>query len=353
MKTGLLLNSNNKLSLYSEKFHKILLANKIPVRLIDPNSRTLFADLEECSHLIFHHSQGDTDLKIYDTIYNIAHRIFGIKCLPDFDTYWLYEDKIKEYYLLKSKDFPVVDTHVFWNIEHADAFIKEAHYPIIAKLPKGAASTNVVLVRSPEEAKSLNRQVFIRGVRAGRLNNSSNLRSFRHAGFLKHGKTLLRSILIDASVIRDMSYFPEWQIQKDAILYQKFLPNNFFDQRIVIIGNRAFGARRFVRKNDFRASGSGLCDLNPGNIDLRCVEISFSISGMFNFSAMGYDFIYDENKWPYINEFGYCFADYVLKECPGYWDKDLVWHKGQQWPQFFQLADFLQADLEYSCDYQS
>ncbi len=344
MKVGLLLNSINKLSPYCENFRNILIVNNIPYRILDPNSYTLLDELRECTHLLFRHSQGDTDLKIYETIFTIAHRMYGIKCLPDFESCWQYEDKIKEYYLLKSHGFPIIESRVFWNIEHADAFLSEAQFPIVAKLPKGAASINVVIVNSPDEGRAINNQVFTRGVRAGRLNSKSNLASFSKAGLTRYGKTALRHFLIDAGIMKDKSYYPEWQIQKDAILYQKFLPNNSYDQRIVVIGNRAFGARRFVRKNDFRASGSGNFDLDPLKIDPRCIEISFSVSRKLNFSTMAYDFIYDEDKQPYINEFGYSFADYIFRDCPGYWDEKLSWHEGKKWPQYYQLADFLQIE---------
>ena len=122
MKIGLLLNSINKLSPYCENFRNILIVNNIPYRILDPNSYTLLDELRECTHLLFRHSQGDTDLKIYETI-TIAHRMYGIKCLPDFESCWQYEDKIKEYYLLKSHGFPIIESRVFWNIEHADAFL--------------------------------------------------------------------------------------------------------------------------------------------------------------------------------------------------------------------------------------
>jgi glutathione synthase/RimK-type ligase-like ATP-grasp enzyme len=342
MKIGLLLNSINKLPPYSESFRKILSVNGIPYKILDPNSSSLLEDLKDCSHLLFRHSQGDTDLKICETIFTFASKMYGIKCMPDFESFWQYEDKIKEYYLLKSHGFPIVDSHVFWNIEHADAFLKQTHFPIVAKLAKGAASSNVVIVKSLEEGQSINRQVFYKGVKAGGLNNGSNLKSLRKAGLTKYGKASLRLFLIKAGIIRDKSYFPEWQIQKDAVLYQKYLPNNPFDQRITVIGKRAFGLRRFVRKNDFRASGSGNVDLDPLNIDTRCVEIAFSISNKLNFSTMAYDFIYDEDNKPNINEFGYCFADYDIEASHGYWDDKLNWHEARNWPQYYQLKDFLQ-----------
>jgi hypothetical protein len=61
---------------------------------------------------------------------------------------------------------------------------------------------------------------------------------------------------------------------------------------------------------------------------------------------MGYDFIYDENNNPYINEFGYCFPDYIIHDLAGYWDKTLSWHEEKNWPQYYQLSDFLQTDLK-------
>ncbi len=344
MKIGLLLNSNNRLCAYSEKFEKILLLNNIPYRLIDPNSYSLLNDIKECSHLLFRHSQGDTDLKVYDTIFTIAHRVYGLKCYPGFETFWSYEDKIKEYYLLRSNNFPIIDSHVFWNIEYADAFLKEAKFPIVAKLPKGASSSNVVIVCSFEEGNNINKQVFNKGVKSRGLKSRSNLSSFRKAGIFKSGKASLRSYLLNLGIIKEKTDYPEWQIQKDAILYQKYLPNNLFDHRVIVIGKRAFALRRFVRKKDFRASGSGNIDMNPDKIDTRCIEIAFSISNKLNFNTMGYDLIYDEDNKPYISELGYCFADGYLQNCRGYWDEKLSWHEVMNWPQYYQVADFLQMD---------
>ncbi len=341
MKIGLLLNSNNSLCLYSARFKEIIIKNDLPYAIIDPNSYTLLDELKSCSHLIFNHSQGDTDIKIYEAIFNIAHRICGLKCSPNFETFWLYEDKIKEYYLLRCNDFPIIESHAFWNLPQAHEFLKKTEYPLIAKLPKGASSSNVVLINSAKDGEKIIQQVFNRGVKARRLNCSSSLSSFHNAGILKYGKTLIKNYLINMGMIKEKSDYPEWQIQKDAILFQKFLPDNKFDTRITVIGNRALAFRRFVRENDFRASGSGKIDVDPDKIDPRYLEIAFSISRKFHFNVMAYDFIYGEGSKPYINEISYCFFDYVVQSCPGYWDDNLLWHHGRNWPQHYQLMDFL------------
>jgi len=341
MKIGLLLNSNNRLCSYSEKFRDIIIKNHINYSLIDANSDSLFDEIKECTHLLFRHSQGDTDKLIYESIYNIAQNIYHIKCWPNFETYWPYEDKIKEYYLLKSHGYPIIETRIFWNYNQADAFIKKTKFPIVAKLSKGASSSNVVIINSSSDGKKIMKQIFNQGVKTSGLNNSSNLSSLKKLGFTKYCKTVLKSFLLSFGLIKDKADYPEWQIQKDAILFQKYLPNNSYDTRVTVIGGRALAYRRFVRKNDFRASGSGNFDTDSATIDIRCIEIALAISKKLNFTTMAYDFIFDEDNKPYINEISYCFVDWMVQSCPGYWDENLKWHNIQNWPQYYQLADFL------------
>ena len=338
------MNSNSRLTAYGEKYAEILDLNGIPFTLINPNSSTILDDIRKCTHLLFRHSQGDTDMLIYDAIFHIAHNILQIECYPNFETYWPYENKIKEYLLLKSQGFPIIDSEIFWTHDQASDFIGKTDFPIVAKLPKGAGSSNVVIIKSRKEGQVIINQVFKKGVKPHSIRSRSNLASLSKVGIYQFGRTRLRSILISLQVIKDQTEYPEWQLQKDSILLQKYLPDNTYDTRVTIIGNRAFAFRRFVRKNDFRASGSGNFNLDPDKIDTRCLEIAFAISRRLNFVTMAYDFIYDENKYPFINEISYCFVDEIVRSCPGYWDETLSWHEGQNWPQYFQLKDFLKID---------
>ena len=45
--------------------------------------------------------------------------------------------------------------------------------------------------------------------------------------------------------------------EKGYIYFQEFIPDNDFDIRVIVIGDKAFAIKRMVRENDFRASGSG------------------------------------------------------------------------------------------------
>jgi glutathione synthase/RimK-type ligase-like ATP-grasp enzyme len=345
MEIGLLLNSDNRLCSYSEKYREILIDNKIPFIFIDPNSESLLDDIKKCTHILFRHSQGDTDILIYEIIFNIAFKRYNVKCFPNYETYWLYENKIREYYILKSHDFPIIDSYIFWNYDNAVEFVKKTPFPVVAKLSKGASSSNVVIIKSISDGMKIINQVFKKGVKSYGLKSSTNLSSLSKVGIKTFGKERLKSILINTGLLIDKAEYPEWQIIKDSILFQKYLPGNTYDTRVTIIGKRAFAFRRFVRKNDFRASGSGNFNLDPDKIDTRCLEIAFSISNKLNFDTMAYDFIYDEDKNPFINEISYCFIDWVVQNCPGFWDEKLNWHPGQIWPQKCQIEDFLKINL--------
>jgi len=344
MKVGFLLNSDSKNFPigYSEKFREIMDFNAIPYVLIDPNSNTMFDELAGCTHFLFRHSQGDTDMMLYDSIFHIAKDIYNLKCSPDYETYWPYENKIKEYYLLRSSGFPVVETNVFWDYDLAFKFLKTSSFPLIVKMYKGASSCNVVKIESVKEGKRIIDRVFNEGVKFGQLPGKSNLFSLSKMGFPAYVRRKTRSILVFWGF--KSNPYSEWQLQKDAIIFQKFLPGNTFDTRVTVIGKRALAFRRHVRTNDFRASGSGLIDVNPVEIDLRCIRLAFEVSEKLKFETMAYDFIYDEERQPKICEISYCFDHRIVRKCPGYWDEQLSWHEGQNWPQHYQLMDFLQIE---------
>jgi hypothetical protein len=285
---------------------------------------------------------------LYDSIFHIARNIYNLNCSPDYNTFWSYENKIKEYYLLKSSGFPVVETDIFWDYNSAYRFLQTSSFPLVVKMYKGAASSNVVKINSIRDGKKIIDLIFGKGVKFGKMPGRSNLTSISNLGMPTYIHNKIRSLLIGLGILERSNPYSEWQIQKDAILFQKFLPNNMFDTRVTIIGSRAFAFRRFVRSNDFRASGSGNLDLDPKEVDNRCISIAFNLSMKLNFETMAYDFIYDENKVPQICEISYCFVDRVLRSCPGYWDANLTWHEEQNWPQFYQLVDFLKVDRLHS-----
>jgi glutathione synthase/RimK-type ligase-like ATP-grasp enzyme len=114
-----------------------------------------------------------------------------------------------------------------------------------------------------------------------------------------------------------------------------------FDIRLVVVGKRCFGVRRFCRKGDFRASGSGVFDVNPIFIDKECVSIAFSVANLIGAQSIAYDFVLDDGN-PKIVEISYCFPLGAPDDCTGYWDEKLVWHEGAINAEVFMIQDFIE-----------
>jgi hypothetical protein len=124
-------------------------------------------------------------------------------------------------------------------------------------------------------------------------------------------------------------------------MFQEFLPNNDFDTRLIVLGNRCFGIRRYNRKNDFRASGSGFLDFNPEYIDKRAIKLSFDIATKLETRLLALDFLFDEQNNPVVTEMSYGFAVEAYDNCTGYWDNKMTWHEGKQNLQYLMVEDLI------------
>lgn len=326
-----------RFSKFLEIYENILRHNDIDHIRLDINRPDFWKLVSKLDMFIFRWRYLDDHHQLAKTIIPIIEKEMGIKCFPNMSTCWHYDDKIRQYYLLKHHDFPVVESWIFWNKKEALRWIENAVFPLVFKLKGGAGSTNVILVKTKSQAKKLNNRMFGRGILSSKIPGFGNVRfkEFNLYKTIHHwGGNILRQL-------RDEDISPFWQIHKNYVLFQKFLSNNNYDTRVVVVGNRATAFRRFCRKNDFRASGSSHKDLNPKNIDLNFIKLAFKISTDLKFQSMAYDFIYDDLRMPKLVEISYTYPYTTLPKCPGYWDSKLNWHAGHYWPQYFHLMDAL------------
>ncbi len=193
------------------------------------------------------------------------------------------------------------------------------------------------MLKSRSKAKSLTRKIFKRGIHQEKIGLINRLKVFNFSlyKYYRFYGIKIRDYLVGKD------YSKMWQVQKNYVLFQKYLPNNDYDTRVAVTGNRAFAFKRFNRPNDFRASGSNNWDIDQNSIDKEFIRIAFEVSKRLKFKSMAYDFIYDENHKPSIVEISYCYGDYP-EYSTGYWDTNMIWHPGRYWPQYFELVDLLQ-----------
>lgn len=327
---------------YSEQWTRFLSGWGVEVETIDLLSLDVLDQARKFDGIMCrygHNPQHKQSLQ--KILYTIEHHL-KIPVYPNSATAWHYDEKKYQYYLLNSIHAPLVKTWLFWEKEQASEWTKSAAYPMVFKLSTGAGSSDVLLLRSQREVEQYIHKMFDQGLFPYTLNEYRNNQQFSLSK--SSLRNLIKRIYYSIRYVWNGNYPPLnhdwWQPEFGYIYFQEFLPENAFDTRISVIGNRAFGFRRMNRPGDFRASGSGMIDHNPAEIDPRCIQIAFEISQKFCFQCMSYDFLYKEDQ-PLIAEISYAFADWAVEACPGHWDPSLNWIEGRMWPEEAQAEDFI------------
>jgi len=335
MLVGLLKGTGKSAEKNYSRYIEVLKHNQIDYKEIDLNSKSFFKHFKEIDYLVYRWTQRDDDKQIASSIRTLFDMNPRIKVFPDNNTCWHFDNKISQSYLLESKSYPLVDSWIFWDKVNALNFIKNCNYPLIFKLSGGAGSCNVLLLKNYNDAKKIVNIMFDHGVYHGEIPVSGNL----------FGNILFKKIkdCIKKYLLRKKQINSYRQLQKGYVLFQKYLPGNDFDTRITIIGDKAFGFRRFNRDGDFRASGSGKIDYNNKNIDLKCVEVAFEISKELGFQSMAFDFLKDGNVVK-ICEISYTYNSEAIFKAPGYWDINLCWNQGHFWPEYLHLKGLLNLE---------
>jgi glutathione synthase/RimK-type ligase-like ATP-grasp enzyme len=331
---------HKRLGSFSDRWIKYCDENKIRYKIVNCYDTKIIAQLKDCNGLMWHWSHMDYQAQNFARQLIFSVEKIGIKVFPSFETCWHFDDKVGQKYLFESISAPLVPSYAFYNKKTALAWIENITFPKVFKLRGGAGSLNVKLVKNKKEAKRLVYRAFNEGFY---LVDSFSI--FKNRLWILHrDKNLKATVHLLKGLIRliwhkkDTNLLP---VQKGYIYFQDFIANNKYDDRIVIIGNRAFALRRFVRENDFRASGSGIIEYIKENFNIQALEIAFEIANKIDAQSIAFDFVYEKGN-PLIVEISYAYSmGDVYDNCHGYWDSELNWHDRPVNPQYFIIKDFM------------
>jgi glutathione synthase/RimK-type ligase-like ATP-grasp enzyme len=314
--------------------------HKIPYRLVNCLDSALIAQLASVDALLWHWNHQDPSAQLMARQVIMAAEAMGVAVFPNTATCWHFDDKIAQKYLLEAIGAPLVPTYVFYDLSEALQWIDGAVFPKVFKLRRGAASLNVRLVRHAQEARTLAKQAFAGGfqpVANYRQDARKRLRTARQRhDILGVIKRLPRTLATIRQLNRSLGH------ERGYIYFQDFIPDNQFDTRVTIIGNRAFAYTRNVRPGDFRASGSGDVVYDIQRIHPQCVPIAFEVTRKVGSQSMAFDFVLTANQQPMLVEVSYCYIPELVYQCMGHWDDQLKWHQGHMWPQDAILIDLLE-----------
>ena len=303
----------------------------VPFKLVDCTSSNIISQLEGVDALLWHPWQLRSEDMLMAHCLIMAVEAAGRIVYPNTATFWHFDDKLAQKYLLEATGAPLVPTHVFFDRKTALEWIERASFPKVFKLRRGAGSSNVSLVRNASEARALVSRAFGRGFQpVSSVFDDMGVKFRRHrrqADIISVAKRLPGLVLANFHAQNAMAR------EKGYVYFQDFVPGNVFDTRVTIIGERAFGFTRNVRPNDFRASGSGDIIYEAARIDLECIRIGVAIAERLAFQSMAFDFLKDAAGAPQLCEISFGFAAEAVHACPGWWDQSLRWHEGGVWPQ--------------------
>ncbi len=315
---------------YSFGWLKKLRRDGIKHVVVDMKSSGALEKIADCTGIMWHWNHTPKDKMSVTKILEAIEISTGKHVFPNRETRWHFDEKVSQYYLLKSVGAPIVDTRVFWGEEDALNYVRTAKYPLVFKLSVGAGSSNVLKINDQWTAKRYVKRMFGTGITPYSMNE------YRNIPIIKWMLGPLVTLFNKRFPIFD--YF---LMQKDYVYFQEFLPNDY-DIRITVIGRRAFGFTRKNRENDFRASGSGRIVYDLDKIPLEAVKIALDVSKRCNFQSMAYDFLLDKNGNPKVGEISYGYKNSAVYRCPGYWDGELKWHQGHNWPEDLMVDDFVE-----------
>lgn len=294
------------------------------VRKVDVYRADILHQLRGCHGFMWRHAHIPHMRQVAKRLLPVIENVLGLTVYPDQLTCWHYDDKIAQAYLFEATGIPAPATWPWFEREAALEWAETAAYPLVLKLWAGAGSTNVRLIRDRAEASHWIERLFGAGV--------ASLEP-RTPAFGKRLALCKRAFLMG-------ELESPWELHKGYALFQEFLAGNLFDTRITVIGDRAFGFRRFNRENDFRASGSGKIDHDPKGISPEFVRLAFEVADRLQTQSCAIDGLW-RGKTPVVGEISYTYASWAVHDCPGHWDSALNWHSGQMWPEEAQVSDFL------------
>lgn len=328
---------HNSKNSFFEEWKKYCEEKKIPYKVVNCYDNDIIQHLEDCEALFWHHNHADPRDVLFARQLLASLEVVNKKVFPNHYSNWHFDDKLGQKYLFEATNIPHVKTHAFFEKNKALEWAENETYPKVFKLRRGAGSRNVWLLNSKSEAIATINKAFGKGFRQydtwGGV--KENFRKYRLGkGSLKEIVKALAHLYIPLNLEKSQGR------ERGYVYFQDFIPQNKFDIRVIVIGDKAFAIKRHVRENDFRASGSGFIEYKKELFDTSLIAQSFENAAKIKANCVALDYVFLEGE-ALVVEVSYGFNKKGYYDCPGYWTQDLKWHEGSFNPYGWMVDDVL------------
>ena len=324
---------------FSDRWITYCKANEIAYKIVDCYQSDIMHQLDDCDALMWHinHQNSKDVLFAKQLLYSV--QAAGKRVFPDYNTAWHFDDKVGQKYLLEAIGAPLVPTWIMYNKKDALVWAEKNSFPKVFKLRGGAGSANVRLAKTKSEAVQLIEKAFGRGF--SQYDSLGNLKERIRKYQL--GKTDIFDVIKGfVRIIYPTKYTMVAGRERGYVYFQEFIPENNYDIRVIVIGDKAFAIKRMVRDDDFRASGSGNIRYEKVNFEDTTIKLSFFLSCKLKSQCVAFDYVY-QDKQPYLVEISFGFVKEVYDSCVGYWDNEMNWYEGLFDPYGWMVDDLLQS----------
>ena len=324
---------------FSDRWIAYCKANEIAYKIVDCYQSDIMHQLNDCDALMWHinHQNSKDVLFAKQLLYSV--QAAGKRVFPDYNTAWHFDDKVGQKYLLEAIGAPLVPTWIMYNKKDALVWAEKNSFPKVFKLRGGAGSANVRLAKTKSEAVQLIEKAFGRGF--SQYDSFGNLKE--RIRKYKLGKTDIFDVVKGfVRIIYPTKYTLVAGRERGYVYFQEFIPENNYDIRVIVIGDKAFAIKRMVRDDDFRASGSGNIRYEKVNFEDTTIKLSFFLSCKLKSQCVAFDYVY-QDKQPYLVEISFGFVKEVYDSCVGYWDNEMNWYEGLFDPYGWMVDDLLQS----------
>ena len=315
---------HHKIGSYSQHWIAYCKEKKISYKIVNCYDSDIVQQLEDCDALMWHHNHANPKDKLFAKQLLYSLETAGKVVYPDQRTTWHFDDKLGQKYLLEAMELPVVPAFAFYSKKEALKWVLTANFPLVHKLRSGAASGNVKLVRNKNEAVKIINKAFGKGFRQHEAYGGIKESIRKYLSGSTSLKEVIKSI---AHIFYPIQLERSMGREKGYVYFQEFIANCSFDLRVKVINDKCWAFKRMVRKNDFRASGSGVFEFSEKTIPLNVVKIALDAAKKLSLQSVAFDILETQSGEIKIIELSYAFG-YDEGENYGFWDNNFKWHPG-------------------------
>lgn len=309
---------------FSDRWIEYCKEKDIPYKIVNAYDTDIVQQVDDCTAFMWHHYHYDPIDPLFAKQLLFSLEQAGKIVFPNFKTGWHYDDKLGQKYLFEACGIATAHAYVFYDKKMAYKWIDHTSFPKVFKLRKGFGGRNVMLVHNKKEARKYIKKAFGRG-----FSQFNGIRYFkdRYINYQLGQISLFSLIRSSLRLIISPNYSHIIGKEVGYAYFQDFIPNEGFDYRIEVTGEKAIAMVRYVRPNDFRASGGHRDVYDKKLIEKDVLDFAFDISRKLELETVALDIVRDRQTGKlYLLEISYCYGLDKDEFDHGYWTNNGEWH---------------------------